>query len=233
MLELPLQSFDISIGTGTMLERDFRPYRVLDLDRLYAADTWRVGLSLTLNAGLGWSYEPNALNHDLTKPLFLSPLLEERGLKAPVPRRTTLRRCSGLHGRRRLRTRRLSAAAAGRFFDPASGTNSTNLGQERWLLSPLGTGRLTVSGANILRNGQPVEFSVATHSRYRRPNFLPSCQRFVPISRRRSIRKTATSPFEISIEQTGNQSVRSVTSAPIRHPSRGWRPAPAQPRFRT
>ena len=55
--------------------------RVLDLYRLYASDTWRAGPRLTMNSGLGWSYEPNALNHDLTKPALLIPILGPQGLK--------------------------------------------------------------------------------------------------------------------------------------------------------
>ena len=35
---------------------------------------------------------------------------------------------------------------AGRYFDPAGSTNSVNLANERLLLSPLGTGRITISG---------------------------------------------------------------------------------------
>jgi hypothetical protein len=158
VLELPLQSFEISIGAGTMLERDFRPYRRLDLYRVYVADTWRVGSSLTLNAGLGWSYEPNALNHDLTKPSLFIPLLGERGLNAPGARRTSFSPMFGLAWTATSAATTVLRGGVGRFFDPAGSTNSTNLGQERWLLSPLGTGRLTVSGANILRNGRPLNF---------------------------------------------------------------------------
>jgi hypothetical protein len=50
----------------------------------------------------------------------------------------------------------------GRYFDPAGSANSTNLANERLLLSPLGTGRLTVSGSNISWNGSPLDFSQPT-----------------------------------------------------------------------
>jgi len=50
----------------------------------------------------------------------------------------------------------------GRYFDPAGSANSTNLANERLLLSPLGTGRLTVSGSNIFWNGSPLDFSQPT-----------------------------------------------------------------------
>ena len=46
----------------------------------------------------------------------------------------------------------------GRYFDPAGSTNAPNLINERHLLSPIGTGSLTRTGANILHDGRPLEF---------------------------------------------------------------------------
>jgi carboxypeptidase family protein len=157
LLQLPLQSFELSIGPGAALERGFRRHRTLDLYRIHVADTWRVGASLTLNAGIGWSYEPNALNDDLTKPALLGPLVGERGLDAPAARRgvsPTL----GFAWAATPDGRTVVRAGIGRYFDPAGSTNSTNLANERLLLSPLGTGRLTISGSNLRRNGVPLSF---------------------------------------------------------------------------
>jgi len=42
--------------------------------RVYAADSWRVKPSFTLNYGLGWSFESTLVNRDLPKPAFLAPL---------------------------------------------------------------------------------------------------------------------------------------------------------------
>jgi hypothetical protein len=162
LLQLPLRSFDISIGPGGSLERDFRPYRALDMIRLYASDTWRVRPSLTLNLGLGWSYEPNALNHDLTKPLLLASLLGDRGLSAPSPRAASVSPMLGVAWAATSDPRTILRGGIGRYFDPAASTNSTNLGNERLLLSPLGTGRLTVSGSNIQWNGSPLDFPQPT-----------------------------------------------------------------------
>lgn len=158
LLQLPLRSFDISIGPGAALERDFRPHRTLDTYRLYAADTWRVGSSLTLNLGLGWSYEPNALNHDLTKPPLLIPLVGNGGLGAPVPRRGNISPMSGFAWTATSDAKTIVRGGIGRYFDPAGSTNSTNLANERLLLSPLGTGRLAVSGSNIRWNDRPLSF---------------------------------------------------------------------------
>jgi Carboxypeptidase regulatory-like domain len=162
VLQLPLRSFDISIGPGGAVERDFRPYRTLDMFRLYAADTWRVRPSLTVNVGLGWSYEPNALNHDLTKSSLLAPLLGDRGLDAPSPRAGNFSPILGIAWAATSDARTILRGGIGRYFDPAGSTNSVHLGNERLLLSPLGTGRLTVSGSNIRWNDSPLDFPQPT-----------------------------------------------------------------------
>jgi hypothetical protein len=162
VLQLPLRSFDIAVGPGSALERDFQPYRDLDMFRLYAADTWRVRPSLTVNVGIGWSYEPNALNHDLTKPLLLAPLLGDRGLGAPSPRAANFSPTAGVSWAATADARTILRAGIGRYFDPAGSTNSAHLGTERQLLSPLGTGRLTVSGSNIQWDGNPLDFPQPT-----------------------------------------------------------------------
>src|SRR5258707_487860 len=57
--------------------------RVLDLFRLHINDDWQARAGLTINAGLSWSYEPNALNYDLSKPALLTPILGADGLHPP------------------------------------------------------------------------------------------------------------------------------------------------------
>ena len=160
VLQLPLKNFDLTVGPGATLERDFRPYRVLDLYRSYFADTWRATASLTVNAGLAWSYEPNALNHDLTKPALVAPLLGDRKLNSPPARAANFSPVIGVAWAPRSHT--VVRGGTGLYFDPVGSTNSTNLANERSLLSPLGTGRLTITGSRLRWNGVLVDLQPTT-----------------------------------------------------------------------
>jgi hypothetical protein len=158
-LQLPLRAFTATIGPHALPERGFHPYRILDLYRLYASDTWRVGPALTINAGLGWSLEPNALNHDLDKPALLVPLLGREGLEPPHVQYSTLSPTLGLTWTATRDGRTIVRGGAGRYFDPAGSANGFNLANERILLSPLGSARISVNGGNIIHNGSTLDFS--------------------------------------------------------------------------
>jgi hypothetical protein len=146
LLQLPLQSFRTSVGPGDTLERDFGRDRIVDLYRLFVSDTWRTGSRVTLNAGLGWSYEPNALNTDLTKPTLLTPILGVGGLVPPSVRRTNISPMVGFAWTATPDGKTVVRGGAGRYYDPIGSTNAGDLFSERQALFPLGTGRLTESG---------------------------------------------------------------------------------------
>ena len=156
ILKLPLQSFETTIGFGVVPWRDFRPHRVLDLYRFYAGDTWRVGPSLTVNAGLAWSYEPNALNHDLTKPALLIPILGAGGLHAPAVAVDNFSPTLGFAWRATRDGKTVVRGGAGRYFDPAASNHFNNFRNERYQLSPLGTGSISVPGSRI--QGRTLQF---------------------------------------------------------------------------
>ena len=158
ILRLPLQSFETTIGAGGPPWRGFRAHRVLDLYRLYAGDTWRAGQRLTINAGLAWSYEPNALNHDLTKPALLIPILGADGLNAPVVQSDNFSSTLGFAWTATRDDKTVVRGGAGRYFDPAASNHLNNLRNERQQLSPLGTGSISVPGSSIGWQGGTLEF---------------------------------------------------------------------------
>jgi hypothetical protein len=162
ILRLPLQSFETAVGPGAPPQRGFRSNRVIDQIRLYASDVWTVGPRVTINAGLAWSLEPNALNDDLSKPALLAPILGADRLQGPAVGKTNFSPMAGFAWTVTRDGKTVVRAGAGRYFDPAGSTSAPNLNNERHVLSPLGTGRLVVSGANIVWNGRPLDFRQPT-----------------------------------------------------------------------
>jgi hypothetical protein len=162
VVQLPLQNFEISVGPGGTPQRGFRADRILDLYRVSASDVWRVGSRLSVNAGVAWSYEPNALNHDLTKPPLLIPILGAGGLHAPRAQRANLSPALGFAWTTTSDGKTVVRGGVGRYFDPDGSNNSTNLGNERRALLPLGTGRLMVTGSNLPYGGGTLEFRQPT-----------------------------------------------------------------------
>ena len=158
ILQLPLRNVSITVGSGTILWRGFRDERVTDLYRLYFGDTWRATTRLTVNYGLGYSYEPNAFTHDLTKPALLAPILGLEGLSPPAARTRNFSPTVGFAWTVTRDSRTVLRGGGGRYFDQAASTNQVNLINERHLLSPLGTGNLTRAGANLLYGGRSLEF---------------------------------------------------------------------------
>jgi hypothetical protein len=157
ILQLPLQRVTLLIGSGATPWRNFRPRRVFDQFRLYVGDTWRVGPRLTVNASLAWSYEPNALNHDLTKPALLTPLLGADRLNPPGAQAGNFSPTLGFAWATR-DGKTVLRGGAGRYFDPVSSTNFNNLRSERLQLAPLGVGPVSVPGSSILVPGGRLEF---------------------------------------------------------------------------
>jgi hypothetical protein len=158
ILRLPLKSFSTGVGSALSLQRDFRKYRVMDLYRLYAADTWRLTPHLTINYGLAWSYEPNSLNTDLTKPKLLTAILGPAGLNPPAAQTANFSPSLGFAWTVTRDGKTVIRGGAGRYFDPAS-FNSIDIGNERQALSPLGTGQKVIPGSAIFFQGRALQFT--------------------------------------------------------------------------
>jgi hypothetical protein len=161
ILRLPLRSMTTSVGPGLPLQRDFRKHRVQDLYRLYAGDTWRITPRLTVNYGLAWSYEPNGLNTDLSKPKLLTAILGVDGLGAPVAQKASFSPTLGLAWTVSGDGKTVIRGGAGRYFDPVV-FNNVNIANERLALSPAGTGRVSIPGSAILHQGRPLDFPTPT-----------------------------------------------------------------------
>jgi hypothetical protein len=159
ILQLPLKEFVTAVGPGLApLERGFRTDRRQDLFRLYAADTWRIRNRLTMNYGLAWSYEPHSLNVDLTKPALLTGILGANNLNPPRTQKANFAPAIGFAWTATKDGKTVIRGGAARYFDFAS-FNSFTLTNERFALSPAGTGRRTTPGSAIFYQGQPLDFS--------------------------------------------------------------------------
>jgi len=78
LLKLPVTG-TLSIGIGD-IGQPARPYRFEEvlannLFRFYGQDGWQVRPGLTMNYGLGWSFETNTLYHDIDLPKYLEPIV--------------------------------------------------------------------------------------------------------------------------------------------------------------
>ena len=162
ILQLPLRSFQAGVGSDANLQRGFRDVRVLDSLRLYAAHAWRLAPRWTVNAGLAWLYEPNVLNHDLTKPDLLIPILGRNGLRPPAARPIGPSPAAGLTWMATSDGKTLVRGGAGHYTDGLSWANSVHLFNERRYLMPLGGGRFVVSGSNVQLGGRTLDFRQPT-----------------------------------------------------------------------
>jgi hypothetical protein len=158
ILQLPLRTVSVSVGPGAVPQRDFRPHRAIDAYRVYASDTWRARADLTINGALAWSYEPNALNHDLTKPALLRPILGADRLRPPAARTRNFSPTLGFAWTAGRAGRTVVRGGAGRYFDPVGGTHPLNLANERRQLLPVGTTSISVSGDNLRCDGSTLAF---------------------------------------------------------------------------
>ena len=166
ILQLPLRSFQTTVGPGVIPQRGFSDTRVQDLVRLYVGDSWHAASRLTVNGGLAWSLEPNALNNDLTKPPLLAPLLGADRLDPPAVQYGNFSPTLGFAWTATADGKTLVRGGAGRYFDPVASSNKANLDNERTSLLPLGTVRLSATGSNglcgrVLDFRQPTSFTGA------------------------------------------------------------------------
>jgi hypothetical protein len=168
VLRLPLKNFIFGIGDVSQPPTFQRGEADHDnMIHLYWQDTWRLHPRLTLNYGLAWSFETNALNHDLTKPTLLAPIFGHDGLGQV--KHAWLHFSPALGFAWSLPDRRtVIRGGGGIYYDTM---NIENRLVERAYLGPLGTGFLPLPGS-VVRNpipgipgvpvGTPLDFRVPT-----------------------------------------------------------------------
>jgi hypothetical protein len=159
VMSLPLMSFDFGIGDTSQPPAFDRGDADHDnLFHVYWQDTWKIRRHFTLNYGLAWSFESNALNHDLTKPQFLAPIFGENGLGPE--RHAWLHFTPALGFAWSLPDEKTVFRGGGGIYYDTADIESRLL--ERSFLGPLGTGFLIVPGSILgLDYRVPTAFSGA------------------------------------------------------------------------
>ena len=112
----------------------------------YAQDTWKLRTNLTLIYGLGWSYETNLLNYDLTKPQYLEPILGANGLGHELHAFNNWSPVLGFAWNVGHDNKTVIRGGAGIYYDTM---NLEVRLLERAAIGPLGTGRVLLGDSNF------------------------------------------------------------------------------------
>jgi hypothetical protein len=169
ILKLPLKSFAFGLGNPDQPP----PFQEGNADHdntfhVYWQDSWKIKPRFNLTYGLGWTFESNALNHDLNKDPWLAPFFGVGGL---TPEKHAYLHFSPVLGFAYSATRdnkTVIRGGVGVYYD----TIDIELRLiERSYLSPLGSGYLTLGGSSIpnpipgipgVPEGTPLQFNAPT-----------------------------------------------------------------------
>ena len=169
ILKLPLKSFSFGFGNADQPP----PFQEANADHdntfhFYWQDTWKIKPRFTLNYGLGWNYESNALNHDLSKPAWLAPFFGAGGLGPEHHAYLHFSPALGFAYAATKDNKTVIRGGAGVYYD----TIDIELRLiERNYIGPLGAGYFTLGGSSIpnpipgipgVKVGQPLQFNTPT-----------------------------------------------------------------------
>jgi hypothetical protein len=140
LLKLPVYAFTIGVGNPTQPPLYNRGNADHDnLFHFYGEDTWKIRPRFSLNYGLAWSFESNALNHDLTKPSYLAPIFGTNGLGFEQHSPRNISPMLGFAWSVTKDNKTVIRGGSAIYYDTWDIFNRL---LERVLLSPLGTGRI-------------------------------------------------------------------------------------------
>lgn len=145
ILQLPLQRVTVGIGDPRVPQENGSLVRSWHTLRLFFQDTLRLSPQLTVNYGLGWSIDRN-LNHDLTKPALLEPILGADGLGPTRKQWKNFSPVLGVAWAPGRDGKTVIRSGAGLYYDFFF---QIVLDAERALLGPPGLGRQTISGDRL------------------------------------------------------------------------------------
>ncbi len=147
ILKLPMEGFTIGVGNPTQPPLYNRGNADHDnLFHFYGEDTWKIHPRFSLNYGLAWSYESNALNHDLTKPQYLAPIFGANGLGDEMHSTHNFSPMLGFAWTVTKDNKTVIRAGSAIYYDTWDIYNRL---LERVLLSPLGTGRIPLPDSSF------------------------------------------------------------------------------------
>ena len=145
LLQLPLRTVTVEIGSPQIPQSDGGLVHNWHTLRLFIHDIWRANSRLSLNFGLGWNME-RRLNYDLHKPALLAPILGEDGLGPTRKEWRDFSPVAGLAWALGSNGKAVIRGGAGVYYDFNFGTFPYS---ERVLLGPPGLGRQTIPGSSI------------------------------------------------------------------------------------
>ncbi len=188
ILDLPLVGFSTGFGDPSLPPPfNFDRARRTHIWRFYAHDTWRIRPRFTLNYGLSYSFDTNGVNHDLSKPEYLAPVLGTAGLEPTRRDRNNFGPSLGFAWNLSNNNKTVVRAGVGIYHELPLAANRL---QERSTIGPRGSGRFAVDGS-LLPNpipgipgvsvGQPLNFRDGpTHFTGRHLlSILPDFRRFL------------------------------------------------------
>lgn len=167
ILQLPVQNITVGIGDPGVPQEGGGIVRRWNTLWLYAEDAWQLRERVTLTYGLGWGYD-GVLNHDLSKPLLLAPILGADGLGPTHKSWANFSPTVGATWTPSPSRKTVVHAGAGRFYRPQGLTSSMDA--ERVALGAPGLGRQPFPGSSIANPlagipgvpiGAPIDFRSA------------------------------------------------------------------------